>query len=118
VVIAWVDMHFAWHVDCSMVACHGPIGPKSKGLHEFRHSLGSAAMKPHLIVGLLLIVLGVLALSVHSVTYFTTDHEVGPLGFFVWDVAHPNTIFFNPIAGIVAMTVGIFLLFNARRRPI
>jgi hypothetical protein len=69
------------------------------------------------LAGLIVIVLGILAISVHSVTYFTTDHEVGPLGFFAWDVSKPHTIFLNPIAGIVALVVGFGLFALARRRP-
>jgi hypothetical protein len=71
-------------------------------------------MRPVAIVGLILIVLGVLALSVHSVTFFTTDHETGPLGFFAWEVSKPHTIFINPIAGIVAVAVGLALTFMRR----
>jgi hypothetical protein len=72
-------------------------------------------MRPYAIGGLILIVLGVLALSVHSVTYFSTEHEVGPLGFFAWDVSRPHTIFFNPIAGLVAVGLGLALVLMTRR---
>lgn len=73
-------------------------------------------MRPYSIAGLILIVLGVLALSVHSVTYFTTDHVVGPLGFFAWDVSRPQTIIIHPVAGIVAIGVGLALVFLAPSR--
>ena len=66
-------------------------------------------MRPYAAVGLILIVLGVLALSVHSVTHFTTQREAGPFGFFAWDVPRPHTVFINPIAGIAALAVGIAL---------
>lgn len=72
-------------------------------------------MRPYSIVGLLLIVVGVIALSVRSITYFTTDQVSGPLGFFTWDVSRPHTIFISPIAGIVALAVGIGLVLMARR---
>ena len=72
-------------------------------------------MRPYSALGLILIILGVLAFSIHSVTYFTTEHVVGPLGFFAWDVSRPHTIFINPIAGIAAVAVGIALLFLDRR---
>ena len=65
--------------------------------------------------GMILIVLGVLALMVRSFTYFTTEQVVGPLGFFAWDVSQPHTIFVNPIAGIVAIAVGVGLLMMGRR---
>jgi hypothetical protein len=67
-------------------------------------------------IGLVLIVLAVLALSVHSITYFTTDQQVGPLGFFAWDVSRPHTVFFNPVAGFVALAVGIALVMMTRGR--
>ena len=73
-------------------------------------------MRPFSIVGLILIVLGVLALLVRSVTYFTTEHVTGPLGFFAWEVERPHTILISPLAGIVALVVGIALVLMARRR--
>jgi hypothetical protein len=72
-------------------------------------------MRPYSIAGLILIILGVLALLVRSITYFSTETQVGPLGFFAWDVSKPHTIFINPIAGIVALAVGIALILLARR---
>ena len=67
-------------------------------------------MRPYSAVGLILIMLGILALSIHSITYFTTEQAAGPLGFFAWDVSRPHTIFINPIAGIAALAVGIVLV--------
>ena len=72
-------------------------------------------MRPYSIVGLILIVLGVLALLVRSVTYFMTEHVTGPLGFFMWEVERPHTIFISPLAGIVALAIGIALVLMARR---
>jgi hypothetical protein len=72
-------------------------------------------MRPYSIAGLILVVLGVLALLVRSVTYFTTEHVTGPLGFFAWEVERPHTIFISPIAGIMALAVGMALVFMARR---
>ena len=71
-------------------------------------------MQPYSIGGLVLIVLGVLALSIHSVTYFTTEHVAGPLGFFAWEVSQPHTIFVHPIVGIAALAVGIGLFLLGR----
>jgi hypothetical protein len=65
--------------------------------------------------GLVLIVLGLLALLIRSVTYFTTQTVVGPLGMFAWDVSQPHTIFINPLAGILAVVAGIVLLTMNRR---
>lgn len=75
-------------------------------------------MRPLSAIGMILIVLGVLALSVHSVTYFTHDHEVGPFGFFTWEASRPHTIFVNPIAGAIALVVGLALVFTPRGRTI
>jgi hypothetical protein len=72
-------------------------------------------MRPFSALGLILIIVGLLALSVHSITYFTTETVVGPLGFFAFDVERPHTIFINPIAGIAALAVGGALVFLDRR---
>jgi len=72
-------------------------------------------MRPYSIVGLILIVLGALALVVRSFTYFTTEHVVGPLGFFAWEVDRPHTIFISPMAGLVALAVGLALVVMSRR---
>ncbi len=66
-------------------------------------------------LGLILIVLGVVALLVRSFTFFTTQTEVGPLGYFAWDVTRPHTIFISPAAGIVALIVGLVLVSMSRR---
>jgi membrane-bound ClpP family serine protease len=76
---------------------------------------GDPIMRPYAIAGLILIILGVLALSVHSITYFTTEHVAGPLGFFAWEVSRPHTIVINPIVGIVALVLGIVLAMMGRR---
>src|SRR5688500_18039036 len=78
-------------------------------------AFGDRLMRPFSIVGLALIVSGVLALLVRSVTYFTTEHVTGPLGFFAWEVERPHTIFISPLAGIIALAIGIVLVFMARR---
>jgi len=75
-------------------------------------------MRPYSIGGVILIVLGVIALMVRSVTYFTTETVVGPLGFFAWDVERPQTIFISPLAGLVAIGVGVMLVLMDRRRRI
>jgi hypothetical protein len=56
-----------------------------------------------------------LVLVVRTVTYFTTEHVNGPLGFFTWIVERPHTIFVNPIAGIVALAIGLALVVVACR---
>lgn len=72
-------------------------------------------MQLRMIGGLILVILGVLALSIRSVTYFSEDQVVGPLGFFAWNVEQPHTVFINPIAGLVAIGIGAALLFTTRR---
>ena len=73
-------------------------------------------MRPNSIGGIILIVLGVLVFSIHSITYFTHEQVAGPLGFFAWDVSKPHTIFLNPIAGIVAIVVGFVLMATPNRQ--
>jgi hypothetical protein len=66
------------------------------------------------IIGLLLVLLGIAALCIHSVTFFTHD-RVADVGFFAIDVHKPHTIFINPIAGIVAVVAGLVLVASSRR---
>ena len=68
------------------------------------------------LIGLLLIVLGIFALMIRTITFFTTDQVVGPLGFLVWDVERPHMIFISPLAGLIAIGVGFVLLTLDRRK--
>ncbi|MCE9546851.1 MAG: DUF3185 domain-containing protein [Planctomycetia bacterium] len=72
-------------------------------------------MRPYSVAGIVLIVLGILSLTIRSVTYFTNEQVVGPMGIFAWDVSRPHTIFINPIAGVLALAIGIGLLLMSRR---
>jgi hypothetical protein len=65
-------------------------------------------------IGLLLIVLGVIALAVPSITFFTQE-RVADVGFFQIDVSRPHTIIINPIVGIVAFAAGVVLVLSGRR---
>jgi hypothetical protein len=67
-----------------------------------------------LVIALLLIVLGIVALGFQSITFFTHERAVdaGPLKV---DVAKPHTIILNPVVGVVALVVGVVLIFAARR---
>jgi hypothetical protein len=67
-------------------------------------------------LGMVFIVLGILALLIRSITYFTTETQVGPLRFLAWDVSQPHTIIINPIAGILAVIAGFVLLTMNRRQ--
>ncbi len=71
-------------------------------------------MRLSFISGVALIALGTLALFIRSITYFTTDQVTGPLGFLTWNVSEPHTIFFGPVAGIVAIVAGIALVAMSR----
>ena len=67
------------------------------------------------IVGVVvLIVLGVLALAVPSITFFTHDRVVDT-GFFQISMQHPHTIILNPIVGIIALVAGMCMLMMGRR---
>ncbi len=71
-------------------------------------------MRPLAVVGVLLIVLGVVALAVPSITFFTNTRVVDA-GFFHVDWQKPHTIVLNPVVGIVALVAGLALLLAARR---
>src|SRR4051794_7318388 len=71
-------------------------------------------MRPLAIVAVLLIVLGVLALAVPSITFFTREPVVDT-GFFHIDWQKPHTIILNPMVGIVALGAGLVLLLAAPR---
>jgi hypothetical protein len=66
------------------------------------------------ILGILLVVLGIVALAVPSITFFTTERAVDA-GFITIDYQKPHTIVLNPIVGIVAVIAGVAILFASRR---
>ena len=66
-------------------------------------------MKMLVVIGLILAVLGIVALAVPSFTYFTTD-RVADVGFFKIDISRPHTIVLNPIVGGIALVAGIVLV--------
>jgi hypothetical protein len=65
-------------------------------------------MRPLVVIGLILVVLGIVALAVPSFTFFTTE-RVADVGFFKIDISRPHTIVFNPIVGGIALAAGIVL---------
>ena len=67
-------------------------------------------MRPIGLIGVILVVLGVIALAVPSITFFTTELNVADVGFFAIDVSKPHTIFFNPIVGGVALITPALIL--------
>jgi uncharacterized membrane protein HdeD (DUF308 family) len=60
-------------------------------------------------IGLFLVVLGIVALAVPSITFFTTE-RVADAGFFKVDISRPHTVVFNPFVGIVALAAGLVLI--------
>jgi uncharacterized membrane protein YidH (DUF202 family) len=66
------------------------------------------------ILGILLVILGIVALAVPTITFMTTERAVDA-GFFTIDVQKPHTIVLNPIVGIVAVIAGVAMLFASRR---
>jgi hypothetical protein len=71
-------------------------------------------MRTLVVIGMLLIVLGIVALAVPSFTFFTRE-RVADTGFFSIDVSKPHTIILNPIVGIVAVAAGLILVLTGRR---
>ncbi|MDY3553321.1 DUF3185 domain-containing protein [Gemmata sp. JC717] len=65
--------------------------------------------------GILLIVVGILALAVPSFTFFTTERAVDT-SFLTIDTKKPHTIILNPIVGVVAAVAGIALVFAGSRK--
>ena len=65
------------------------------------------------VIGLILLVLGVVALAVPTFTFFTTE-RVADVGFFKIDVSRPHTVVINPLVGIVALAAGILLALIGR----
>ena len=72
-------------------------------------------MRMFFVIGLILVVLGIVALAVPSFTYFTTE-RVADTGFFTIDISRPHTIIINPIVGGIALAAGI-VLFLVGLRP-
>jgi hypothetical protein len=66
------------------------------------------------LIGLILVVLGIVALAIPSITFFTSE-RVADAGFFHIDVSRPHTIVFNPIVGVVALAAGLVLIVMGSR---
>jgi hypothetical protein len=72
-------------------------------------------MKPIMLLGVALIVIGVLALAYQGITYTTSEKiiDVGPLKA---SVDKKKTIPLPPILGAVALAAGVILLVVANKR--
>lgn len=66
------------------------------------------------VIGLILIAVGIVALLVPSITFFTRE-RVADAGFFSIDVSKPHTIVLNPAVGGLALIAGIVMLVLAPR---
>jgi len=71
-------------------------------------------MRPLIMIGLILVVLGIVALVIPTFTFFTTE-RVADVGFLKIDISRPHTIVFNPIVGGIALAAGIVLVLVGRR---
>ncbi|HJR03943.1 MAG TPA: DUF3185 domain-containing protein [Methylomirabilota bacterium] len=72
-------------------------------------------MKPIMLLGVVLIVLGALALAYQGVTY-TTREKVIDLGPLKASVDRKNTIPLSPVVGGLAIAAGIVLVVVGNRR--
>ncbi len=72
-------------------------------------------MKPLVIASVILVILGVVALTYQGITYTTSEKalDLGPLQI---STQRTHTIPLAPILGFVALGGGIVLFFAARRR--
>jgi hypothetical protein len=68
-------------------------------------------------LGVILVFLGIIALAVPSITFFTTE-RVADAGFFAIDVKKPHTIVLNPIVGIAALAAGLVMIVAGRRTDV
>jgi hypothetical protein len=71
-------------------------------------------MRPLVAIGLILVVLGIVALAVPTFTFFTTE-RVADVGFLKIDISRPHTIILNPIVGGAALVAGMLLVLMGRR---
>ena len=79
--------------------------------HEMRKGV---AMKPAGILGIVLIILGVLALTYKSFSYTDRDDvDLGPVDI---TVKHKESVPVSPIIGGLAIVGGVVLLFTSRKR--
>ncbi len=66
------------------------------------------------LIGILLIVLGVIALAVPSITFMTTERAVDT-SFLQISYQKPHTLLLNPVVGLIAVVAGIAMVFAGRR---
>ncbi|MGH7323681.1 MAG: DUF3185 domain-containing protein [Candidatus Rokuibacteriota bacterium] len=71
-------------------------------------------MKPVVVIGIILVVLGLVALAYQGITYTTREKvvDVGPLKV---EAKQERTIPLPPVAGAAAIAAGLILVFLGRR---
>jgi hypothetical protein len=72
-------------------------------------------MKPMAVVGVVLIILGIIALAYHGITY-TTREKVIDLGPLKASVEREKTIPLPPVLGGLVIAAGVFLVWAGSRR--
>jgi ABC-type glycerol-3-phosphate transport system permease component len=97
-----------------IVAAIIPLYIISQRFFRFADHQGEISMRTTAIIGVLLIILGIVALSFQTFTFFTHERVVdaGPLHV---DIQKPHTIVLHPIVGVVALAAGVVLLIAGRR---
>jgi uncharacterized membrane protein YidH (DUF202 family) len=76
---------------------------------------GRATMKPLTVIGVILIVIGIVALAYQGITY-TTSEKVVDLGRLKVEAKREKTIPLPPVAGAAALVVGVILVVVGSRR--
>ena len=72
-------------------------------------------MKPLTVIGVILIVIGIVALAYQGITY-TTSEKVVDLGPLKVEAKQEKTIPLPPVAGAAALVVGVILVVVGSRR--
>ena len=67
-------------------------------------------MKVFAVLGIILLAFGIIALVIPTFTFFTKE-RLANAGFFKIDYSKPHTLVINPIVGIVAILIGVVLIF-------
>jgi uncharacterized membrane protein YidH (DUF202 family) len=72
-------------------------------------------MKPLTVIGVILIVVGIVALAYQGISY-TTSEKVVDLGPLKVEAKREKTIPLSPVAGVAALVVGVVLVVVSGRR--
>jgi uncharacterized membrane protein len=72
-------------------------------------------MRPLVLIGVLLVIVGIAGLAFNGFTYTTRD-EVAKVGPLEATAEHDHNVFISPYAGIAAIVIGGVLILAGRRR--